>query len=112
MINIDSFIFGNIIINGRKFSNDVIVFWDGEIQDRKKAHAFTKDEVQNVLMKEPEVVIIGTGTGGLAKADPAIEVAARLEGVELLTMKTPEAVLEFNKLSRRRKVAALLHLTC
>ena len=112
MIKIDSFIFGNIIINGRRYEDDVIISWDGEVTDRKKTHMFSKDEVQNVMMKSPEIIIIGTGTGGLAKIDPAVEIATKLEGIELIIKKTPEAVEDFNKLSRRRKVVAMLHITC
>ncbi len=112
MVKVDSFYFGNIIIDGKKFDNDVIVCWDGEIIDRIKSHSFTKEEFQNILMKEPETVIVGIGTGGIVKVEDSVQVSAKTEGVELIIKKTPEAVEEFNKLAKKKKVVAMFHLTC
>lgn len=112
MINIDSFYFGNMLIKGRKFTNDVSVSWDGEIINRNSGHLFSENEFLNVLMKDPEVVVIGTGTAGLMKVDPAIEVKARIEGVELVIRPTAQAVEIFNKYAKRNKVIGVFHLTC
>jgi hypothetical protein len=112
MVKIDSFIFGNIIIKGKTFTDDVVVSWDGEVSLKQKTHAFSKSEFQNILMKEPEIVIIGTGTAGLMKVDPSIEVAAKIEGVELMIRPTQQAIEDFNKYALRRKVIGVFHLTC
>lgn len=111
--HIDSAFFGSFIIDGKKYNHDVIVSWRGEVRERRKTHEFTKAELNNVLMESPEVVIVGTGHSGVVKVDPGVEVAARLEGVELIIKQTPEAVQEYNKLAKaKKKAVAVLHSTC
>lgn len=112
MPRIDSTYFGSIIIDGKKFDSDMTICWDGEIQHRPSSHNFTKEELHDILMKDPEIVIVGTGTGGLMKVDPAAEVLAKLKGVELIQKLSMQAAEEFNKLSRKKKVIAVIHVTC
>ena len=81
---IDSAFFGSFIIDGKKYDHDVIVSWRGEIHERRKTHEFTKAELMGILMAAPEVIVIGTGHSGVLKVGPGVEVAARLEGVELV----------------------------
>lgn len=112
MPKIDNSYFGAIIVNGRKFDSDVILDWTGEIRSRSGSHAFTKADFNDLMMRDPEVIVVGTGTAGNVKVDPAVEVAARLQGVELIARTTPQAVLEFNKHVKRRKAVAVIHVTC
>ncbi len=111
MPRIDNAFFGTIIIDGKKYDTDVTIHWDGEIQERAKSHKFSKRELMDVLMKNPEVVIVGTGTAGYVKIDPDAEVAAKLDGIEFIAKPTLQAVEEFNKLARRKKVTAVFHIT-
>lgn len=111
--HIDSAFFGSFIIDGKRYDCDVVISWKGEVHERKKTHEFTKAELLGVLMAEPEVVVVGTGHSGVVKVESGVEVAARLEGVELIIKQTPEAVQEYNKLARaKKKVVAVLHSTC
>lgn len=112
MPKVDSSYFGSIIIDGKKFNSDVIVSWNGEIKERQSSHDFTKSEFQDILMRDPEIVVIGTGTAGLMKVDPSIEVLAKVEGIELIARQTPQATEEFNKYAKRKKVVAIFHVTC
>ncbi|MDD5416639.1 MAG: MTH938/NDUFAF3 family protein [Candidatus Aenigmarchaeota archaeon] len=112
MVSIDSFYFGNIIIKGRKFTNDVSVSWDGEVIPRQSSHIFSENDFHDMIMKEPEIVVIGTGTAGQMKVDPGVSVKAGVEGVQLVIKPTAQAVEEFNKYSRRNKVIGIFHLTC
>lgn len=112
MVKFDSTLFGSVMVNGKKFEHDLIVSWDGEIISREKSHVFSKKELLDIMQKEPEVIIIGTGQSGLVKVEPAAEVAAKLENVELIAKPTPQAIEEFNKLVRRKKVVAVIHVTC
>jgi hypothetical protein len=111
-MKIDSFTFGNILISGKKYDHDVIVSWDGEIRERESSHTFTKGELMDILMKDPEVVLVGTGTAGLMKIEPETEKAAKREKIELISNKSDKIVREFNKLAKSKKVTALIHLTC
>lgn len=111
MPRVDSFYFGNIVIDGKKHQTDVIVSSDG-VQEKESSHEFTKSDFQNILMREPEVIIIGIGTAGAVKVDPEIDSIANDENIEVIKLETPKAVDEYNKLYRKKKVIAMFHLTC
>ena len=112
MPKINSIYFGSIIIDGRKYDHDVIVYWDGEVRQRSSSHSFTKRELMGLLMKDPDVIVVGTGTAGLMKIDSDVHLAARMEGVDIVADKSLKAINEFNKLAKIRKVAAIIHVTC
>ena len=112
MVNIDSSYFGNIIIDGRKFDHDVIVDWKGNVIKKQSSHEFSRRDLQDLLLKDPEVVVIGTGTARMMKIDPSAEVEARMNDVELISASTPDAIKEFNKHAKRRKVIGVIHVTC
>lgn len=112
MPKIDSHYFGSIIIDGKKFDSDIQILPSGEIKLRDRTHNFSKRELSELMMHEPEIIIIGTGNSDLMKVDKDCEISAKLEGIELIAKPTPLAVQDFNALSRRRKVAAVFHVTC
>ncbi len=112
MIRIDSFYFGNIIVNGRKFQQDIILSSNGEITEKEGNHSFGKKEYNDILMRNPEVIILGTGTVPNVRIDPDIEVTAKLNGIEIITKPTIQAVEEFNKLVNKKRVVAVMHVTC
>lgn len=66
----------------------------------------------DLLIKGPDTIVIGTGTAGCVKIEKAAENFAKSKNVELIVKKTPEAVEEFNKLSKEKKVIAVIHVTC
>jgi len=104
--------FGEIEIAGKKYTSDVIVWWDGEIEEREKSHEFTRKELLSLLEKDPEVIIVGTGQSGFCKIEKSAETEAKLQGVELKGLLTPQAAEEFNRLSKRKRVVGVFHLTC
>ena len=112
MPKINSTYFGSIIIDGRKYDHDVIVYWDGEVRQRPSSHNFTRRELMDVMMKEPEIIVIGTGTAGLMKIDSDVQLKAQMEGIRIVADKSLNAVSEFNKLTRNKRVAAVIHVTC
>ena len=112
MPKINSFNFGSLTIDRKKYKTDMIVFWDGEITERESSHTFSKGELIDLLLKGPETVIIGTGTADCVKIEKAAESFARMNNIELIAKKTPEAIEEFNKSSKDKKVIAVLHVTC
>lgn len=112
MPKIDSSYFGSMIIDGKKFDTDLCILPSGEVQQRERTHTVSRREISDLLMHEPDVIVIGTGNSGLMKVDRDAEVSCQLEGVELIAKPTPLAVQEFNKFSRGRKVAAIFHVTC
>ncbi len=111
---IESYKFGEIIINGKKYSSDLIIFED-YIYDswwRKEGHNLCIDDIEKAIDKKPEVLIIGTGCFGLMKVP--LELIKHLESnnIEVIIKKTKDACDEYNTLHQKKNVVAALHLTC
>jgi len=111
---IDSYHFGQIVINGRKYSSDVIIFPD-RVQDawrRKKSHELTLEDIKDIMAENPEVLVVGTGYSGLMRVLPEVEQEAEALNIKLIAKPTGEACDIYNQLSDIQRVAAALHLTC
>jgi len=119
MANIDKLSFGSIIIEGKKYSRDVLIFADGRVKKRKGgflmfgSHNIKKEEIEELAQGEPETIIAGTGTSGKASLAPEVEDWAREKNLNLIVQPSYEAVTRLNKLTeQKKKVAALIHITC
>jgi hypothetical protein len=111
---IDSYDFGRIVINGKRYNSDLIVFSD-RVRDgwwRKEGHRLHVEDLKDVLEFKPEVLVVGTGYSGLMRIPLETRKYVESEGIEFLAQKTAEACETFNRLVKSRKVVAALHLTC
>jgi len=111
---IDSYDFGRIVINGRRYTTDLIVFPD-RVKDgwwRKEGHNLHIEDLDEVVQNNPEVLIVGTGHSGLLKVPTETREYVESKGIELIAQKTAEACKTFNRLVKSRKVVAAVHLTC
>ncbi len=105
--------FGEIVVRGKKYTSDIIIFWDGEIVEKEKSHKITEKDMEEILLKEPEVIVIGRGMGELVKVEEEAIALCEKENVKVRIYPTPEAVKEFNSLFReKKKVVGVFHLTC
>ena len=114
MNTIDSYHFGQIVINGKKYSSDVIIFPD-KVRDnwfRKRGHQLCLEDMAEVITEKPEVLIVGTGASGLMKVLPEIEQATQARGIKLIAETTDKACYRYNNLCRSQRTVAALHLTC
>jgi len=112
---IDSYDFGEIVIDGRRYTSDVIVFPDKVKADwwRKEGHQLCVEDIEEVLKEKLDVLVVGTGQSGLVKVLPETEKYVRSMGVELFVQRTGEAYKTFNRLVQSgKRVVAALHLTC
>mgnify|MGYP000421494611 CR=1 FL=1 len=111
---IDSYRFGLIIVNGRSYTSDVIIFPERVKENwwRKTSHQLHLDELSEVIMAKPEVLIVGTGASGLMEIVPGVEQALEAQGIKLIAQPTSEACNIYNQLCHSKKVVAALHLTC
>lgn len=114
---IDSYEFGLIVINGKKYRSDVIVFPEKVIDGwwRKEGHSLHMEDLKEVVECElkPEVLVVGTGYYGLVKILPEIEYVLKKLGTELVVQPTKEACQTFNKLlGSGKRVVGAFHLTC
>ncbi|UCB43785.1 MAG: hypothetical protein JSV77_03820 [Dehalococcoidales bacterium] len=119
MTTVNSFKFGSIVLDGKKYSRDVFLYPDGGIRKRKGgfwkfgSHAIKREEIEELVNTAPDILIVGTGTDGAAKLNP--DAGAFLKGSEVESVVVPsqEAVERFNELSSQgKRPAALIHITC
>ena len=114
MNKIDSYHFGQIVIDGKSYSSDVIIFPD-RVQDiwrRNKSHELTLEDIRGAINENPEVLIVGTGASGLMRVLPDVQKELEARDIKLIMEPTNEACDIYNQLSHSQKVVAALHLTC
>jgi hypothetical protein len=111
---IDSYDFGEIVIDGRRYTSDVIIYPDSVNSSwwRKEGHELCIDDLEDVPDKKPEVIVVGTGNPGLMRILSETEKLIKSKGIKLIVQPTREACKTYNQLSSSQKVIALLHLTC
>ncbi len=112
---IEFYDFGTIVINGKRYTTDIIVFLD-KVKDkwwRKEGHRLAIEDLEEVLKAEPQIIVVGAGYSGLMKISNEVKQLLDEQGIQLVTEKTRDAVKTFNKLAESgHKVVAALHLTC
>ncbi|HEC92782.1 MAG TPA: hypothetical protein ENI51_07325 [Candidatus Atribacteria bacterium] len=111
---IESYSFGQIIIDGKKYNSDLIIYKDHINSNwwRKEGHNLYIEDVQEILNEKPEIIIVGTGCYGLMKISTDLIKYLESIGIDLVIKKTKDACNEYNKLYKDKKVVAALHLTC
>ncbi|MBM4432818.1 MAG: hypothetical protein FJ025_02310 [Chloroflexi bacterium] len=114
MSSIDFYEFGLIVVDGKEYSSDIIIFPDKIRSDwwRKRGHELCLEDITDVLEQKPEVLVVGTGASGLMKVLPEVKKAAQARGIKLIAEPTDKARNTYNELSRSQRVVAAFHLTC
>jgi hypothetical protein len=110
---IESYSFGNITIDGKKYTNDVIIL-DSKIISwwRQEGHLAQVADFADVP-DGIEIIVIGTGDSGMMKLDEKVLAHFKGRGIEVVMQMTGEAVNTFNELKQqKKKVAGAFHLTC
>ncbi len=116
---VDDFQFGSIVISGKQYGHDVLLFPDGMVTQRKGgfwkfgSHTVKKAEIDELVKANPEVVVVGTGTSGKARLATDAKSCAKAAKVELIVLPSHEAVERLNRLvDEGKQVSALIHITC
>jgi hypothetical protein len=111
---IESYSFGLMVIDGQKYTSDLIIFPD-RIQSswwRITGHRLCLQDLESVIKEEPEVLTIGTGFTGLMKVEEEVKNYAQEKGIILIIEKTKKATQKFNELAPTKKTIGAFHLTC
>ncbi len=112
---INSYSFGQIVIDGRHYCSDVEIFPEGLVNDswrRMEGHVLHSGDIIGLLESKPEVLIVGTGAYGcMIPADDILEELGE-RGIEMIALPSDEAMAEYNLLKATKCVAACFHLTC
>ena len=70
-MHIDSYEFGSIVIDGRTYRTDLLI-WPGQIKPdwwRIEGHLLQLPDVAEALAAEPQVLVVGTGESGNMQID-------------------------------------------
>ena len=112
-MHISDYRFGRIVIDGKTYTSDVIVYPDRVDPSwwRKEGHSLDPDDLAAVAAAGPEAVIIGTGDSGMMEVPTHTRTFLEKKGITVLIEKTGRAVHLFNE-QRGRKVIGAFHLTC
>jgi len=111
---IDSCQFGLIVVNGKKYTSDVIIF-PGRVRDnwqRKTGHRLCLEDIAEVITESPEVLVVGTGISGLMKVLPEVIEVIGASGTKFIVETTDKACNIYNHLCRSQRAVAVLHITC
>jgi len=111
---IESYNFGIIVIDGQKYTSDLIIFPD-RIESswwRNTGHRLCLQDLESVIKEEPEVLVVGTGFTGLMKVEEEVKNYAQEKGITLVIEKTKKATQRYNELAPTKKTIGAFHLTC
>lgn len=112
---IESYSAGQIVIEGRAYRRDVVVFPDRVDANwwRVKGHELAVEDLPAVMADPPQVLVVGTGQYGRLVVLPEMEQALAARNVRLVAQPTEAACQTFNDLvSKGQRVVAALHLAC
>ena len=111
---IESYDFGQIVINGKRYTSDLIIFLD-HIKDswwRREGHHLSMDDLKEVVQAKPEVLIVGTGFHGFMNVPNEVKEYFVTKKIELIVENTKDACKTYNRLAKSKRVVAAFHLTC
>lgn len=130
-MHIDSYQFGEIVVDGKRYTADVIIYPDRVRSNwwRKEGHELDLDDLREVLENKPQMIIVGTGAANCMRVLPETEKYLSSQGIKLIVLPTEKAVKTYNQLiatgekpglrpDEQRNfggvgnIVACLHLTC
>ena len=110
---IEHYDFGEIVVDGKTYKNDIVIFPDGSIQPGP-------DDMHYVLLPEIEdlintpglkTLVVGTGMEGNGMLRKKVIKAIKDKGIKLEMMLTKDAMKMLNQMPKEGLVA-MLHLNC
>ena len=113
---IEKYEFGEMVIDGTCYSNDVIICPNTVRGDwwRKSGHYLQLEDIQKVILEEePEIVIIGTGKFGVMKVSPEVKKYLKDTEIDYVITSSGKAVEIYNKKREKTdRIIGAFHLTC
>lgn len=116
MAHIDAYRFGSISIDGRVYTDDVVLLRDRVVSPwwrEAGGHVFALSDLGLVVGARAAVVVLGTGRYGRVNVPEETLAALRAAGAEVVVAVTGRAVEGYNRCADAGEdVVAALHLTC
>ena len=114
-LRIDNCSFGSLVINGKTYTDDLVIYPDGEIMGpwrRKRGHQLSIDDMRELIDAAPEIIIAGTGVSGGVMPDKDLEKELSKLAIKFIAASNQKAIQIFNDLEPDNRVGACFHLTC
>ncbi len=113
-MHIDNYSFGKIVIGGKTYTSDVIVYPDKVDPSwwRKEGHYLEKGDIGDIVTAGPDILIVGTGNWGVMKVPKETLDFLESKGIQTYAERTARAVELFNSQPEDKKVIGAFHLTC
>ena len=116
-MEISSYRFGSIVIDGRTYTKDLKIIRDRVIENwwRSDGHVCSISDIQDIIDAKPHTLILGTGASGLMKPAQGLSEALGKYGIRLESLPTELAAMRYNELCQMvgsDQVAFAAHLTC
>ncbi|MEJ2697649.1 MAG: Mth938-like domain-containing protein [Candidatus Sulfobium sp.] len=111
---VDDYSFGRIVIDGKTYTSDVIVYPDRVDASwwRKEGHYLQEEDLRDIIAFGPDILVIGTGNSGAMKVPEGTIAFLDSKGIRVIVEKTAKAVEIFNEESKKGKTVGAFHLTC
>ena len=107
MVVIERYDFGEIVIDGKTYTRDLIVFWTGEVWPnwwRKEGHNVCIEDVSELLKRgDFEIVIFGTGAYGVCRVSEEVIDELKKRGVDIIVCNV--IVIRIHKVDAIKVVA-------
>ena len=113
MINTSSF--GFLVIDGKEYNSDLIIFPEGHVKDRwrrKQGHRLFIEDIKELIESSPELIICGTGVSGRMKPDQEVNKYLKDLEIDFIPAPNKEAIRLYNEISPKKRSGACFHLTC
>lgn len=114
-LTIETSSFGLIIIDGRQYTSDLVIYPDGRVEDtwwRRSSHRLSIEDIDKLVASGPQVIVVGTGVNGLLIPESGLNKKLAEKGIEIIALPNTKAIDHFNRLSSQKRVGACFHLTC
>jgi len=113
-MKIDDYSFGNLTIDGKIYTSDVIIFPDHVDSSwwRKEGHLLQVADLKNIIAEKISVLIIGAGYYGAMKVPKETLDYLKANNIEVHVEDTQKAIKLYNDISSKKSTIAALHLTC
>lgn len=103
-MKINNYEFGRIEINNKIYESDVIIFPNRVIDNwwRKEGHRLDIDDLNEIIERGVDILIIGTGANGLMDVPEEVVESLRSRGIEVIVEKTGTAARGIMKFQRKK----------
>jgi hypothetical protein len=112
---IDSYSFGKMVIDGKHYYSDLMIYPGGRVVDpwiRSGGHKISMDDISGLVVSGPVIIVAGTGINGMAKPDTGLKEKLLKRGIDFFPLDNKKAVKMYNELYRKKRIGACFHLTC